>query len=219
MIKAAILAAALGAIFASIADVLMIGRPVSGHELEHLGLEAMKDMPYYRLLLGGALGVIGFFCQAIGFYAVYRGLDRATKWLSYPCLILFILALFLGTAWHFSYPFIGSALNYGADAGVSATAEFSKFYQELTAYLVFASTGWRLAIVAASILLVVTVVAQPTRFPKWYVAFTPYLLIYLFGKLTLLVPAPVGGLFFVSQINIAMLIFFMATGAVLWRTT
>jgi hypothetical protein len=58
---------------------------------------------------------------------------------------------------------------------------------------------------------------RPTHFPRWYVVFAPYLWVYLGSYFLPLVPAPLGGYLFVSGVNLAMLVFFAATGALLWN--
>lgn len=216
MIKLSIALGIAGAILACVADCLLIGQPVSGAELQRLGLKAMLGVSHQRLLLGGALGALAFCLQSFAFYAVYRGLAPAGRWLASLCVSLFILALFFGTAWHMSYPFLGAALNYETGANLQASEDFGIFYGQLVSHLAAAYYCWRYTMIAASVLLAVAVLFQPTHFPRWYIVFAPYIWVYLGSLLLPLAPAPLGGYLLASGVNLAMLVFFAATGASLW---
>lgn len=172
MVRLSIILGIAGAALACIADGLLIGQPVSGAELRRLGFKAMLGVPTERLWWGGALGAFAFFLQACGFYAVWRRLARANRWLTTCCVALFVLALFIGTAWHAAYPSLGAAWQY--EQAVAPPA-FTKLNDQMVANLVAAYHGWRYAMIAASGLWAVTVLFQPTRFPKWAAVFAPYL--------------------------------------------
>src|SRR5262245_38015382 len=70
-------------------DWVYLGQPISGSEAVAAGLKVMLGIPGWRLVLGGALGVVFGALYLFGFWHVRQALAPAGKWLSFAVFVLF----------------------------------------------------------------------------------------------------------------------------------
>ncbi|MEO0920232.1 MAG: DUF6796 family protein [Pseudomonadota bacterium] len=199
---------AAGAILAIVGDNIMLWQAASMEEVERRGMGLVAYVSPERIRIGSIFGVPGFFLQSVGVLGIYCCLRRSSplsKTLSSIVAGLFGFALFAGLAWHVSYPPLGAAL---ALEGLSESLRdaLSNRLIELLADFYFMSIY---AFGAGSLLFAAMLIAGWSSFPRWFVFVSPFLIQALLQGLSGVLPPAVAVGLYVSNLNCALLAFFV----------
>ncbi len=176
--------AVAAAVLLSIADMALLYSPTGGYTAGDYGF--LAAVPRWRLLLGHYLGILVLPFYLAGYWLVYRGLEQAGGWLSWPVLLLAAYATAVGSGLHAPFAVLGLIVQQGA-AGEAATAQqligqARAFVEPLQALVVALS-------LAASLWFAVAVASGRSEFPRWLAAANPFVLFLLFATPYFLAPA------------------------------
>jgi hypothetical protein len=187
-------------------DVLMLGLPVSGRKFVQLGIANLTELPEWRLMAGAVSGVVFSTLYVPGFWHVMQAAGPAGWRRSFAMFCLFCATTIFGGAFHAAHGFVGVGLH----AATSAPDDFSgsHVYANFDAMMVWLSNLGALALLGGSVLFTTLVASGRSRYPRWFAACSPFVLVLACAMLGCLAPAPVGGYLFPVCFNLAMAVFF-----------
>ena len=185
-----------------VSDMGLMGLPVSGAELAELGLSAMESRPAGLIYLSsfGAIAILGL---SAGGLILYEGLRPIGIRRALPPLLLITAFWWMGCAIHFSYGFIGDAMQVRVQVEEASAEALQMHIDNVVSYLFLPL--WLLGIVCltiGSIWLAVLVLKGETHFPRWYALCVPLFTILVGLGLSLVIPAPLGGYLYPAFIHL-----------------
>ena len=128
-----------------------------------LRTQIMRDMPLWRLTLGGYIGPFAAFFYAIAFLQISLIVHEQYKILGFIISGLFVLGVIVGGAYHSHYTYLGI---------ISKTGDKTVFNDVLkTANLL--GVIYMLPLSLGAVLLSVLIMLGKTIFPFWFVFFSP----------------------------------------------
>lgn len=206
----------LGAALLLAADWTMLGTWSSGQEFNEKWHIFLTEMPRWRLALGGLAGPIGAWCYVVGFWQVRVALKPAGRVLAFVVFAGFSLSfVWAAAAFHSSFPLLADALRTKQAAAGNVTAE-SLLQDPGFQYFGMLFLGAMPPAGLACLLLAYAVLWKPTRYPRWFAALNPAVL-FLLSAAFRWMPAPLGGPLVIGAGNLAFLIVFVCSTALLWN--
>jgi hypothetical protein len=187
-------------------DLLMLARPVSGHEFVRLGIGNLAFMPEGRLTGGAVLGVVCSTLYVPGFWHVAQAAGPAAQ---RPAFIMFCLlcgTTTFGAAFHAAHAFVGIGLQAAASIpGGAPAASVTASFEPLMTWL---SALGALALLGGSLCFALLVAPGHSRYPRWFAVCSPFALVLSFAGVGWIAPGPVGGYMWPLCFNLGMLVFF-----------
>ena len=223
-IRAAGLAAVIGACLYAIGDVLLLAGKVSLDDYPRLkpfakllsDAEKMVIFPPRRLIWGALLGVFSTPLILAGFWQVYQGLGSGGA-LTFLTALLFIVASVIGAFVHGTFYYMGEyvqALNKVEDGSQGVIADMIARHRKV---LIITYGPILVLIVIASILFSILVASGKTAFPVWMAAINPVTMTLAWLLLKRILPQFVRDHTEGAGFNIAYLAFFACTTVTLWN--
>ncbi|MCE7981828.1 MAG: hypothetical protein DYG89_11585 [Caldilinea sp. CFX5] len=179
-------------------------------------LVAMARLPRWRLVWGGLLGVFAAPLTLAGVWQVYQGLQPAGIWWALPPTLLFAYATVIGPFIHGSFIHLGATvqtLNALQEADRPLLVE--ELIQQQTILLIAYSVLF-VCLILASLWFSVAVGWGQTRFPWWMVAVNPLTITLAWLASKKFLPQRLADYTEGAGFNIAYIIFFGLTTAMLW---
>jgi hypothetical protein len=159
--------------------------------------EVMRDIPAWRLKLGGYIGPFAAFFYAIGFLQMSLVVQEQYKILGFIISCLFILGIIIGGAYHSHYTYVGLLGKTDDKSIFDSVVKNTRFLGIL--YMIPVSIG--------SAFLSILIVLEKTIFPAWFVFFTPTITIF-FTILWRHLPQPFRVVLYGGWSNLLCLIYF-----------
>ena len=223
-LRAAGLAAIVGACLYAVGDVLLLAGKVSLDDYPRLkpfakllsDAEKMVVFPPRRLIWGALLGVFSTPLILAGFWQVYQGLGSGEA-LTFLTALLFIVASVIGAFVHGTFYYMGEyvqALNKVDDGSQGVIADMIARHRKV---LIITYGPILVLIVIASILFSILVASGRTAFPFWMAAVNPVTMTLAWLLLKRILPQFVRDHTEGAGFNIAYLAFFACTTATLWN--
>ena len=185
-----------------VSDMGLMGLPVSGAALSELGLDALA-LRSPTTLYWSAFGAIAILGLSAGSLMLWESCKHLSPWISLPPVLLITLFWWLGCTVHFSYGFIGDALQVQAPLTGKENLALQTHIDNVTAYLFLPLWGIALLLLLiGSVWFAVIVGLGWTRLPRWYALFSPFFPIAAAYFLTTFLPAPVGGYVFPAFVHV-----------------
>lgn len=166
-------------------------------------VDIMSRLPAWRLFLGGVLGPVSAFLYCIGYYHIAQAFGPARRKMGLLVFALYSLGIVVGGAYHAQFTLLGTVGKTGSDGAVAA----------VTDSISLLSSASMVPIAVASVLLAVYIVLGRTAYPRWFVLFTPLVLVLLQTPLSLL-PQPLLIVLFGGWNNLLFVVFFAMS---LWQ--
>lgn len=197
-----------------VADVVMLGFPVSGDEISDYRI--LVNLPEWRLRIGGygAFLIIGF---VIGVWQLYEGIKPAGAWWSIPPFLLLSYFFISGAFFHFLVPFIGAAVKAQAQMQGPDSETMETLVQTMRMYWLAPYIAGVFSLVAGSLWFGAAILFRPTYFPKWMAALSPLFPIGAAFLITRWLPAPFGGYLLPPFVHFATPLIFGLSTALLWN--
>lgn len=199
-------------------DWLMLGTLTDARSFNDEWLLILGTMPPWRVVLGAITGPLGAWLYLIGFWQVYVAVQPASTRLAFTCWAGLSLAfVYIAGALHSSFPFlahVARTLEFAEQQGGRTVLEGSAIHALHYSGMLFIASA--LPALVGCTALAYAVLALPTRYPRWAVAFNP-LVLFLGTLLFRFVPAPLGGLLSIGYGNILFLVFFAVSTKCLWH--
>jgi hypothetical protein len=175
----------------------------------------MAGVPSARILAGHFLGVFTLPLYLVGFWHLHAALRPAGAWRSAPVVGLMAYGTLVGIFYHGSivYP---ALLVQTAASVPGAGPLLSDLMSRSRTFSWPAQAAVLGALVAASLWLAASVLSGRTRYPRWFAAVNPLLLLLAVTGLGMLVPAA-GRFLLPAAQNVPMAVFFASSTAVLWN--
>jgi hypothetical protein len=199
--------AVIGCAGTVIADILLLGRPISGAKYFCVYPTTMAEVSFGRLWIGNTAGLVIFPLELCGVWLLHQVLRYSDERLAWIVLLTLGFTLLGAITVHCTSAFLGTGLRVQRQLNNDVT---NRMVQQLTTYRQTFSHITLVALIIGSIVFVVHVLMQATPFPKWMAIVNPLILVALVRYLTALLPAPIGGYIAPGYFNIAMLLFFIA---------
>jgi hypothetical protein len=187
-------------------DLLMLARPVSGHEFVQLGIGNLALIPEGRLTAGAVLGVLFSALYVPGFWHVAQATGPAAQRPAFIMFCLLCATSVFGAAFHAAHGFVGIGLQAAGSipSGVPATGVAASF----DALMKWLSSLGALALLGGSVFFVILVAGGRGQYPRWFAACSPFVLVLAFAGIGWLAPEPIGGYLWPLCFNLGMLVFF-----------
>jgi hypothetical protein len=187
-------------------DLLMLARPVSGHEFVQLGIGNLALIPEGRLAGGAVLGVLFSAVYIPGFWHVAQATDPTGQRPAFVMFCLLCATSVFGAAFHAAHGFVGIGLQAAGSipSGVPTNGAAASF----DALMKWLSSLGALALLGGSIAFVILVAAGPSQYPRWFAVCSPFALVLVFAGTGWLAPEPIGGYLWPGCFNFGMLAFF-----------
>jgi hypothetical protein len=226
LIRTAGLLGIVGAFLYAIGDVLLLASKADLKDYPRLqpharllsGAEKMVVLPWQRLAWGGLLGVFSTPLVLAGFWHVYQGLTAAGFFVALVPFLLFTVASVVGTFVHGTFIYMGEyvqALNQVGDDAQPVLIDMVKRHRKIMVI----TYGFLLAsILVATIWYAVLVASGGTSFPRWMAAINPVTALAAWMLLKKILPEKITDATEGAGFNIAYLVYFIFTTAVLWQT-
>jgi hypothetical protein len=205
---AALAAAAL--VFA--ADVVMLGRPVSGAEAAAADIRELSALPEWRLRVGG-YGAFLIPAFIVGVWQLYEGVRPAgARWAVPPFLLLsnFFAA---GAVYHYLLAFAAAS----AKAQGAGDQALRAGWEGARGYLLVPFGVCVFSLTAGSLWFAAAVLFRRTHFPRWMALLSPALPVGAAVAVTWSLPAPAGGYLFPGAVHLATPVIFGTSTALLWN--
>ena len=200
--------AILGASTVAIADMFLLGSPISCKEFRAKGIDVLLTVSPRNMFIGHTLGVLALPLYLFGIMQIYRALEPAGAFHALPPVMIMIYMIVVGAAAHACFAFVGGAMQLQQredGAGEQSAEEMVRQHKRLL-YPLFGA--YIAGLIVSSIWFGVVVWTQPTLYPKWMAFTNPFVLFISFGLLERLLPAPVGGYVRPANGNICFAVFF-----------
>ncbi|PNU02701.1 DUF6796 family protein [Novosphingobium guangzhouense] len=228
-IRAARIAGMIGAVLWSIGDILLVGGTadpadyplLSKTYASHISFGAlplMLGLSEYRLALGALLNNLAIPLYLAGSWHLYQGARPAGRLLSLTVLIL----LMCGNAWsplgHAGFYYVGRVYQTISIVPPAAHDALLGLGDEFNHMLLIAWLLPVLTLGCGMLVLCLTIATGKSAYPRWSaLIFNPAvpLLIAAAGSV---LPAPVGTWFYAAVLNVAFLLIYTSSTALLWRT-
>ena len=206
----AVALAAAALVFA--ADVVMLGRPVSGAEAAAADLRALSALPEWRLRVGG-YGAFLIPALIAGVWQLYEGVRPAgVRWAVPPFLLLsnFFAA---GAVYHYLLAFAVASAKAQGTSGEALRAG----WEGAQGYLSVPFGVCVFSLTVGSLWFGAAVLFRRTHFPRWMALFSPAIPVGAAIAFTWSLPAPAGGYLFPAAIHLATPVIFGTSTALLWN--
>ncbi len=197
-----------------VADVIMLGLPVSGDEISDYRI--LVAIPEWRLRLGGygAFVILGF---VIGVWQLYEGIRPAGAWWSVPPFLLLSCFFISGAMFHFLVPFISAVVKAQAQMQGGEYQTMETLVQTMRSYWLVPYITGLVSLVIGSLWFAAAVIFRPTYFPKWMATLSPLFPIGAAFLITRWLPAPFGGYLLPPFVHFATPLIFGSSTALLWN--
>jgi hypothetical protein len=172
-------------------DLLMLARPVSGHEFVQLGIGNLALIPEGRLTAGAVLGVLFSALYVPGFWHVAQATDPAVQRPAFVMFCLFCATSVFGAAFHAAHAFVGIGLQAAGSilGGVPANGVAASF----DALMKSLSSLGAVALLGGSVFFAILVAARRSQYPRWLAVCSPFVLVLGCAAMGWLAPEPLGG--------------------------
>ena len=194
----------LGAMLMLIADMLMMGLPISATEYNSLGLGLLAEVGSLRLVIGGLLGVLAavYYYNGFGFIVAIIPQDKLGR---IATSLYRIMAIAAGV-YHFLLPWPAILAD-----GRLAAESLSRVYASPVIYsmrmLLF--TAALLPMIAAGIILLLLILSGRLNAPVWIAMLVPGIPLAFIGIVNH-IPAPLGDYLNAGWLNLTIMLFFVA---------
>jgi hypothetical protein len=187
-------------------DLLMLARPVSGHEFVRLGIGNLALIPEARLTGGAVLGVLCSTLYVPGFWHVAQAAGPAAQRPAFVMFCLLCATATFGAAFHAAHAFVGIGLQ--ATASIPGSVPAPGVTASFDALMTWLAALGALALLCGSICFALLVATGHSQYPRWFAVCSPFVLVLGFAALGWLAPGPVGGYLWPWCFNLGMLVFF-----------
>lgn len=187
-----------GALTMALADIILLGQPVSGSYYDLSGFGAMSVVSMQRAQAGTLLGLVASFFICFGYWHLRQLFTPAHKAQAGLLFIALCSTMFFGGAFHAGYYFL--ALPESGPHINTATLQQYTHYLELISYM--GVPGF----IAGSILFFK--LALNPAYPVWLKYCNPLVITILVLIPLYLLPTPIGGYIRPAFINLATAIVF-----------
>lgn len=160
----------------------------------------MKDIPTWRLTVGGLLGPIAAFYYCIGFYHIALSAEEAYATLAFVATLLCSFGIIVGGAYHAQFTYFGLV---GKSSNADALNRVTRNIQLLS----YVST---VPIALGSLLLAGLILLGKTYYPPWAVVCTPVVTIF-FSFAWRGLPQPFRVILFGGWNNLVYVIYFLTS--------
>lgn len=205
----------LGALSAGIADSLLLGSAASGRTFRRRQLDNLQYVSPGRLLAGHLLGLFSIPLMGFGIWQVYRALEPAGWQHALPPVLIKAYTLVLGAGAHGCFAPLGAVMQRRRVGDEWAADQGQRLVAQLKWMLYPAFVAFQLGLFVSSVWLAIVVWTQPTLYPRWMAAITPFSLFVVCSVVLDFIPRPLGGFILAAGINIGMFLFFLASTFVL----
>ncbi len=200
-----------------VSDMGLMGLPISGAKLSEQGLAPLADRSPSTLYLSafGAIAILGLSAGSLMFWESSKHLNPA---ISLPPILLITLFWWLGCTIHFSYGYIGDAMQVQTGRSGDAQAALQTHIDNIINYLFLPLWGAAvLMLFVGSVWFAIIVALGWTRLPRWYAPLSPFFPIVAALFFTMQLPAPFGGYVFPAFIHVGTPITFGVALGLLWQ--
>lgn len=181
----------------AVADVILLGQPVSGSHYNLASFGAMEHIGALRASIGSLLGLVAAFFICFGYWHLKKMFEPVNAREAHILFVALCSTMFFGGAFHAGYYFLSPFVS-----GVLPHQAQEKFIYHLIIMSALASPG----VMAGNILFVT--LARAPRFPAWFKLCNPMAFSVLYLGLFTILPAPVGGYLKPTFVNLATATFF-----------
>ena len=197
-----------------VADVIMLGLPVSGSAV--VDYRSLANIPDWRLRLGsyGAFVIIIF---VVGVWQLYEGIKPAGRWWSIPPFLLLSFFFIGGAIFHFLVPFMGAALKAQQQTEGVGHESVETLVQTMRSYWLAPYYAAAFSLAIGTLWFAAAILFRPTHFPRWMAALSPGFPIGAAFLMTRWLPAPVGGYLYPPFVHFATPLIFGVSTALLWN--
>lgn len=182
----------VAALTMAVADVILLGQPVSGSRYDLASFGAMEHIGALRASIGSLLGLVASFFICFGYYHLKLLFQPVHSRRAHILFVALCSTMFVGGAFHAGYYFLSPYVS-----GTLVHAAQQKFIYHLIIISALAAPG----LMAGNILFVM--LATDSRFPRWFKFCNPMALNALYLGVFYALPAPVGGYLKPTFINLA----------------
>lgn len=208
----------LGAILYAIGDVLLLASKARLEDFPKLrlhakilsGTERMVDLPHWRLLWGGLLGVFATPFILAGFLQIFMS-SRMETTLMFPPFLFFALATIIAPFVHGSFFYLGEyvqALNKVDESSQPVIVDMLRRHRKI---MIITYAFLLVCILIASVWFSVLVGMDRTYFPVWMAAVNPVTMFLAWMLIKRILPRFVQDWTEGAGFNIAYLLFFIFT--------
>jgi len=197
-----------------VADVIMLGLPVSGSEVADY--RSLANIPEWRLRLG-SYGAFLIIILVVGVWQLYEGIKPAGGWWSIPPFLLLSYFFISGAIFHFLVPFMGAAIKAQQQTQDVRHETVETLVQTMRSYWLVPYITGLVSLVIGSLWFAAAVLFRPTYFPRWMAALSPLFPIGAAFLITRWLPTPFGGYLLPPFVHFATPLIFGVSTALLWN--
>lgn len=160
----------------------------------------MKDLPEWRLKLGGLLGPIAAFFYCIGFINMYLVTTPESKYLGFAITLFAAFGIILGGAYHSHFTYIGLVAKTNNEEALDVICENTSMLSRISL----------ISLAISAVLFAALIVFGKTVYPKWFVVLSPAVTIFL-SFLWLKLPQPLQTVLLGGWYNLIYVIYFASS--------
>lgn len=180
-------------------DMLFYYEKVSGANYDSVA--RMSEIPVKRLFAGGIMGPLSTVFSIMGtylFYIVFRSINKTLAKISVFSLSAFFV---FASAYHSVFTNLGFAGRLPEPFRSRQLNIISRFLDTIYSFDFVFGLLW-------TIIFLYLILFKKTLFPKWFILFTPTILILLGDTIKGFIPYPLGAIIYGGWINLSFVLFY-----------
>ena len=198
------------AVLGCLGDILLLYVPDGNYEKQDYLF--FQQIPQWRLTAGHFLGVLFIPLELVGFWQVYKAIEKTGKRYTVPLVLATVYVMIMGVVYHGIVGSMGTFVHLAASDLVNPAVAESTMN---TLKLYFEPFGFLLLIlfvfISSMLSYLIWFKNEQTLYPKWMAFFNPVFTYLLIVILYLILPKNIGSALMVMGFNLSIFVLLAAS--------